>query len=784
MSAPRKTIALVAALLAITVVPTTSDALSSPWLEADFEGGVSGVFDSISGLSSGSGHQGEGARVRIPTGEHWGATGHWNTQSHLGSEPEEMWIRYWVKFPVGFRVDAPYRGKLPGFGGLYTYNCLGGRPSTAAAPCWSARLAFSPMYPADGLPSYSYNPSAVTRVSFYSYLLDSNEVGQTGKILNWDPDLSTLQHGQWYCLEARVKMNSLGSQNGVLEGYVDGEQAFNATNLSFRRAGEPNLKVKSLWFDIYYGGSGTSPKSNEIHFDSLAAGPGRVGCNDKQNSSGTFYDDDESVFENAIEKLAASGITQGCNPPTNDRFCPDDAVTRGQMAAFLKRALGDRYPVNLSDPPDSPPGFWGGKSSQNYKTALAVYDSGGAAFDTYVVRYWVDDTTGDRDWMKGGTTGNPNYWVPIQLGRIWDAGATPYVRITAHDLPGLASGKHDTRLSRLLATLARFTDQGEGRRVILDILPEANNQYNDYGDDPSRFKTAFRRVSEQARSTLGKDNVRIAFSAHRVMNSNRYSSSQWGGGGHRLYWPGDTYVDVAGVSGFPSTGGSDVSYYEAALDEMSDTAGPGEPLMISAGGAPNNPDEAAQIEFVQAMADLVNAHPQVVGAQWEDRVSGQLDLRVSSATSLQTGFAAASSTARAGGVDWLFSPAAETWSEARIGAFPFDDTTSSVFVNSIRWLKATGITQGCGPRLFCPDDRVTRGQMAAFLSRALKLPSPQTPVEFTDSKGHLFENAISRLAHAGITLGCNPPSNNRFCPNRYVTRGQMAAFMVRAGLTD
>ena len=79
---------------------------------------------------------------------------------------------------------------------------------------------------------------------------------------------------------------------------------------------------------------------------------------------------------------------------------------------------------------------------------------------------------------------------------------------------------------------------------------------------------------------------------------------------------------------------------------------------------------------------------------------------------------------------------------------------------------------------------MTRGQMAAFLGRALKLAAPSSPIIFTDSRGHLFEGAISRLAHAGITVGCNPPTNNRFCPNSFVTRGQMAAFLVRAGLTD
>ncbi len=56
-------------------------------------------------------------------------------------------------------------------------------------------------------------------------------------------------------------------------------------------------------------------------------------------TSGTFIDDDGSIFEADIEKLAAEGITKGCNPPINDRYCPDDSVTRGQMAAFLVRAL-------------------------------------------------------------------------------------------------------------------------------------------------------------------------------------------------------------------------------------------------------------------------------------------------------------------------------------------------------------------------------------------------------------------------------------------------------------
>jgi len=53
-----------------------------------------------------------------------------------------------------------------------------------------------------------------------------------------------------------------------------------------------------------------------------------------------FIDDDDSIFENDIDKLGTAGVTKGCNPPTNNQFCPNSVVTRGQMAAFLHRALG------------------------------------------------------------------------------------------------------------------------------------------------------------------------------------------------------------------------------------------------------------------------------------------------------------------------------------------------------------------------------------------------------------------------------------------------------------
>jgi hypothetical protein len=46
---------------------------------------------------------------------------------------------------------------------------------------------------------------------------------------------------------------------------------------------------------------------------------------------------DSHTFHNAIDWMADNGITLGCNPPANTNYCPQDNVTRGQMAAFMKR---------------------------------------------------------------------------------------------------------------------------------------------------------------------------------------------------------------------------------------------------------------------------------------------------------------------------------------------------------------------------------------------------------------------------------------------------------------
>ena len=112
----------------------------------------------------------------------------------------------------------------------------------------------------------------------------------------------------------------------------------------------------------------------------------------------------------------------------------------------------------------------------------------------------------------------------------------------------------------------------------------------------------------------------------------------------------------------------------------------------------------------------------------------------------------------------------------------FIDDETSLFEAGINRLAAAGITQGCNPpanNRFCPDRDMTRGQMAAMLARAFDYPVSHHN-RFNDDNGHIFEQAIQKIAAAGVTVGCNPPANNRFCPNDPIRRDQMATLLTRA----
>ena len=113
----------------------------------------------------------------------------------------------------------------------------------------------------------------------------------------------------------------------------------------------------------------------------------------------------------------------------------------------------------------------------------------------------------------------------------------------------------------------------------------------------------------------------------------------------------------------------------------------------------------------------------------------------------------------------------------------FDDVDpDGVHSAGIAALLGAGITSGCsaGPTSFCPDQPVTRAQMATFLARALNLVASGEEAGFDDvDPDGVHAAGIAALLGAGITSGCSAEPRS-FCPDQPVTRAQMATFLARA----
>ena len=88
----------------------------------------------------------------------------------------------------------------------------------------------------------------------------------------------------------------------------------------------------------------------------------------------------------------------------------------------------------------------------------------------------------------------------------------------------------------------------------------------------------------------------------------------------------------------------------------------------------------------------------------------------------------------------------------------------------------------CGRRMFCPSDPLSRAHMAVWLVRVVdgSDPDPVTATRFSDVDGaHPQAAFIERFAQLGVTEGCTTEPL-RYCPDQHVTRAQMASFLARA----
>ncbi len=119
-----------------------------------------------------------------------------------------------------------------------------------------------------------------------------------------------------------------------------------------------------------------------------------------------------------------------------------------------------------------------------------------------------------------------------------------------------------------------------------------------------------------------------------------------------------------------------------------------------------------------------------------------------------------------------------------------DVPPTATFFDAANLMFEAGVTTGCiqgstpQTRSFCPNDNVTREELAAFVIRAVTgttTPAIYNPAPyFTDVPAtNPFFPHIQKLMDLDITSGCG---TGLFCPTDTIPRWEMAIFMIRARL--
>jgi hypothetical protein len=195
---------------------------------------------------------GKALSARIPAGGQVGLDITYDFNSKTGSEPEEIYFRYYLRLANDW-MPVLDGGKLPGISGTYNRAGWGGRKSDGKNG-WSMRGGFAKM-PEKGNPLRPY-----TTLNSYAYHADTE--GRWGDEWVWDIGLRGLvRRGRWYCIEQYLRLNRIGMTDGQIKVWVDGELAFDRTG--FRVRDIPELRIEKIWMNVFHGG--TTPSAADMH---------------------------------------------------------------------------------------------------------------------------------------------------------------------------------------------------------------------------------------------------------------------------------------------------------------------------------------------------------------------------------------------------------------------------------------------------------------------------------------------------------------------------------------
>ena len=192
---------------------------------------------------------------------------------------------------------------------------------------------------------------------------------------------------------------------------------------------------------------------------------------------------------------------------------------------------------------------------------------------------------------------------------------------------------------------------------------------------------------------------------------------------------------------------------------------------------------SALVSWGLAFAQPAGFADVVEGAYYSEPVASLVARGVFAGTECEEGFCPAEPIDRKTMAVWtvrvLDGEEPEAVTETRFGDVDADGFHAP-FIERMAELRVTaGCADGAVLR-FCPDRTVSRAQMAVFLARAFELPEGPDP-GFADVPDEAWYAAeVTRLAASEITVGCSDGAVRWFCPDRDTTRAQMATFLYRA----
>jgi hypothetical protein len=241
----------------------TRELLNSDWNNPEFNDGIDEGRATIVNGREAFGGTGNSLAVAYPedeagtkeTGAQW--------LMELDGEYEEAYVSYRVQFADGF--DFSRGGKLPGL--------AGGSAPTGNAPAkgdngWTGRLMWLSDF--TGEPG---NPEQLSSQAIsYAKYTDSgfNQDGRDEDEIHWiDPDgtRTEFNSGVWYEITQRVKMNTPGVSDGVIQVWLDDVLVHNQTDVLFRTVDD--LKIDQLYFSTFFGGGNgwETTKDETVYFD-------------------------------------------------------------------------------------------------------------------------------------------------------------------------------------------------------------------------------------------------------------------------------------------------------------------------------------------------------------------------------------------------------------------------------------------------------------------------------------------------------------------------------------